>query len=210
MNKQNSVRIDLELIHPYLKFKLNKLLQKCNEQGIYLIITEGYRTKEYQDELYARGRTKAGTIVTNARGCDYQSQHQWGVAFDIAINEKGNEYNMAYIRKVATIAKAKPIKLGWGGDWSDFQDNPHFYLTKWGTTPRLLKLLYRNFDKFKTTWYRKVNKTEGLYIWDKSHKNKIKKLPYQTQVKVLWRHLRWSRIEYDGTVGYMRSKFLKK
>lgn len=206
---KNDIRIDLDLLHPWLVYKLKKLLKKCNEQGIYLIITEGYRTKEYQDELYARGRTKPGTICTNARGCDYQSQHQWGVAFDIAIANEGHLWDTSYFNRVAVIAKSKEVGLKWGGDWTNPVDRPHFYLGKWGSTPFTLKLLYKNFEKFKSTWYRKVNKTEGLYIWDKAHKKRKKLVKNQSQVKVFWKHLRWSRVEYDGTVGYMRSKFLK-
>ncbi len=44
-----------------------------NEKGIYLIIMEGFRTKAYQDGLYAKGRIKPGKIVTNAKGSTKQS-----------------------------------------------------------------------------------------------------------------------------------------
>lgn len=209
MNKKNDVRVDVNLLHPMLRHKLNLLLKKCNEEGIYLIITEGFRTVEQQNALYAKGRTTAGKIVTWAVGSQYQSQHQWGIAFDIAINDPKNVYNMAYIKRVANIAKMKSISLGWGGDWSDFPDNPHFYLKKWGSTTYTLKLLYGTVDKFKKKWVAKVNKKSGLYIWDKTHKKKTRLMPYGVEVNVLWRHLKWSRIEYDGTVGYARSKYLK-
>lgn len=75
------------------------------EKGIYLIITEGFRSKEYQDSLYAKGRTKPGKIVTNAKGSTYSSQHMWGIAFDIAINDSKLLYDTATIKKVAVIAK---------------------------------------------------------------------------------------------------------
>lgn len=209
MNKNNSIRIDVDLLHPWLKHKLNKLLVECNKQGIYLIITEGFRTKEYQDELYAKGRTKAGNIVTNARGSDYASQHQWGVAFDIAINDNKLLYDVNTIRKVANITKQKSINLGWGGDWTGFKDYPHFYLKKWGSTPTPLKIVYRTVDNFKKTWVANVHRKDGLYIWDKTHKKQKRLMPNGAKVNVLWKHIRWSRIEYDGTVGYARSKFLK-
>ena len=107
MKTNHDIRVDLNKLHPYLKYKLKLLLKSCEKQGIYLIITEGYRTKEYQDELYAKGRTKPGIVVTNARGSDYSSQHQWGVAFDIAINDNKLLYDVNTIRKVANIAKQK-------------------------------------------------------------------------------------------------------
>lgn len=209
MNKNNSIRIDVDLLHPWLKYKLNKLLVECNKQGIYLIITEGFRTKEYQDELYAKGRTKAGIVVTNARGSDYASQHQWGVAFDIAINDNKLLYNVDMLTKVSEIAKSKNIKLGWGGDWTNPVDRPHFYLSKWGSTPFLLKVRYRTFDNFKKTWVAKVHRKDGLYIWDKTHKKQKRLMPNGAKVNVLWKHIKWSRIEYDGTNGYVRSKYLK-
>ena len=209
MNKNNSIRIDVDLLHPWLKYKLNKLLVECNKQGIYLIITEGFRTKEYQDELYAKGRTKAGIVVTNARGSDYSSQHQGGVAFDIAINDNKLLYNVDMLTKVSNIAKSKSIKLGWGGDWKNPVDRPHFYLSKWGSTPFRLKVLYRTFDNFKKTLTAQVHRKDGLYIWDKTHKKQKRLIPNGAKVNVLWKHIRWSRIEYDGTVGYARSKFLK-
>lgn len=107
MKKQNDIRVDLEKMHPWLVYKLKLLLKHCNENGIYLIITEGFRTKEYQDSLYAKGRTKPGKVVTNAKGSTYSSQHMWGIAFDIAINDSKLLYDNGTIKKVAKIAKSK-------------------------------------------------------------------------------------------------------
>lgn len=207
MNKKNDIRIDINLLHPWLRYKLSKMLLECNEYGIYLIITEGFRTVEYQDKLYAQGRTTPGNKVTNAKGSDYQSQHQWGIAFDIAINDNNNTYNMTYIEKVAAIAKS--VGLGWGGDWTDFKDYPHFYLKKWGSTTFMLKLMYGKFTKFKKTWTAKVNKKNGLWIWNKTHKKKIKLVKYNKTVNVMWKHLIWTKVEYNGIAGYMRSKYLR-
>lgn len=209
MNKSNSIRIDVDLLHPWLKHKLQKLIDECNKQGIYLIITEGFRSRERQDQLYAQGRTAPGNIVTYAKGSDYTSQHQWGVAFDIAINNPGNIYDMSYIRKVAVIAKQKSIGLAWGGDWVGFKDNPHFYLGKWGSTPTTLKSQYKTFENFKKTWKATVTRRGGLNIWDKTHKKKKRHLNNSDVVNVMWRHKVWSKIEYRGLVGYMRSKYLK-
>ena len=57
MKKEHNIRIDRSKLHPWLDQKLTVLLKKCEKQGIYLIITEGFRSKEYQDSLYAQGRT---------------------------------------------------------------------------------------------------------------------------------------------------------
>lgn len=68
MKKEHNIRIDRSKLHPWLDQKLTVLLRKCAKKEIYLIITEGFRSKEYQDSLYAQGRTKPGKIVTNAKG----------------------------------------------------------------------------------------------------------------------------------------------
>ena len=128
MERKHDIRIDRTLIHPLLDFKLTKLLKQCAKKGIFLIITEGYRTVERQDALYAKGRTAPGTIVTGARGSSFTSQHQWGIAFDIAINDKDKTYDVALLCEVGSIAKK--IGLGWGGNWKDLIDRPHFYLKK--------------------------------------------------------------------------------
>ena len=141
----HDIRIQRSKLHPWLNYKLTLLLNQCEKKGIYLIITQGFRSKAEQDNLYAQGRTKPGNIVTNAKGSDYSSQHQWGIAFDIAINEK-DIYNAAKIKEVAKIAKSKKVGLAWGGDWISPVDMPHFYLDKWGDTPRQLKTTYGNFE----------------------------------------------------------------
>ena len=80
MKNQHDVRIDRSKLHPWLDYKLSLLLRNCEKQEIFLIITEGFRTVAYQDELYAKGRTKPGNIVTNAKGSTYSSQHMWGTS----------------------------------------------------------------------------------------------------------------------------------
>ena len=164
MKKEHDVRINRTKLHPWLNYKLGLLLKQCAKKGIYLIITEGFRSKEYQDKLYAKGRTKPGNIVTNAKGSDYSSQHQWGIAFDIALKYDvdgdgritDDTYNNKGIKDVAKIAKSKKVGLAWGGDWVSPVDTPHFYLEKWGDTPAKLKRTYGTFEKFKKTWTKEV------------------------------------------------------
>ena len=146
MKKEHDVRIDRTKLHPWLDYKLTVLLKKCAKKKIYLIITEGFRTKKYQDQLYAKGRTKPGKVVTNAKGSTYSSQHMWGIAFDIAIQYKKDLYDINTIKKVAKIAKG--IGLGWGGDWKSIVDTPHFYLPKWGSTATELKRTYKTPEMF--------------------------------------------------------------
>lgn len=211
MIKHNDIRIDRKKLHPWLNYKIDLLLKKCNKKGIYLIITEGYRSVEYQDNLYSKGRTKKGNIVTNAKGKDYQSQHQWGIAFDVAINDTKLLYDTETLKKVSKIAKSKSVGLAWGGDWVRPVDMPHFYLNKWGDTTIKLKTTYKTPDKFRLEWVRVVRGTKkGLNIWNKS-KTKVlyHKVPNGNEVNVMYIKGNYAKVEYLGVVGYMKTKYLK-
>jgi peptidoglycan LD-endopeptidase CwlK len=106
-----------------------QLLQDLRAAGIGAKIISGTRTYEEQDVLYAQGRTRGGTRVTNARAG--HSNHNFGVAFDIGIFDA----NGKYWEESPAYAKAGEIgkKLGllWGGDWR-MGDEPHFeYRPAW-------------------------------------------------------------------------------
>lgn len=201
----NDVRIDMYKLHPNLRYKLNKLLKLCDKSGIGIIITEGFRTKGYQNMLYAKGRTEKGNIVTNAKGSSYSSQHQWGIAFDIAINDKKNTYNVRMIGKVAQLAKK--CNLCWGGDWKSFQDNPHFYLGKWGSDTRKLKEQYVAPDTFMKTWTAKTKKKLPLYKTI-TKVGKVTTIPAGSRVYILYKKAWYAKVEYDGKIGYINKKWL--
>lgn len=109
--------------------KVLEIIEQAYKEGIYVLITDGYRSKAEQDALYAIGRTKPGKIVTNAKGG--QSNHNFGIAVDFCLtNEKGTIANYTVNsdwRRVAAIAKSKGFE--WGGDWKGFVDNPHLEYT---------------------------------------------------------------------------------
>ncbi|MEH7605487.1 M15 family metallopeptidase, partial [Priestia megaterium] len=120
-------------LHPVVEEKKNKLVQQASEQGISIVITEGFRSKEEQDKLYAKGRTEEGNIVTYSKGG--QSYHNYGLAIDFAIQLKegqviwdmkydGNNNNQSDWMEVVDIAKN--LGFEWGGDWQGFKDYPHF------------------------------------------------------------------------------------
>lgn len=204
---------DIKELHPWLQYKIGLLQEECIKKGLKLGIGECFRSVEEQNALYAKGRTTKGKVVTNAKGTSYSSQHQWGVAFDVFQNIKGKEYDTKFLNKVGKIAKR--LGLGWGGDWKNLVDRPHFYLKKWGSTPSELKKKYGTFHAFKKTWSRKVTGTKkGLNVWNKSHtKVKIKKLKNGTSVNVMYFKIfpwgKCAKVEYKGTVGYMKAKYLK-
>lgn len=115
-------------VHPVVAAKARQLISLSYKEGINVIITQGLRTIEEQNELYAQGRTRPGKIVTNAKGG--YSYHNFGLAFDFALlNDDGSvSWNVnEKWKRVGTLGKQ--LGLEWGGDWKDFKDYPHFQLT---------------------------------------------------------------------------------
>lgn len=127
---------DINELHPKVKELAEKLIAECKKQGLNVLITETYRTVARQDALYAQGRTTPGSIVTNAKGSDMSSYHQWRLAFDFCQNIRGKEYDMTFMNKVGAIGQK--LGLEWGGAWTGFKDTPHFQYT-YGLTIAQLK-----------------------------------------------------------------------
>lgn len=151
---------DITQLHPRLQAIIPKLIEECKKNGVPIKIGECVRTVAEQNTLYAQGRTAPGCIVTYAKGTDYQSQHQWGIAcdfyLDMDVDGDGSKTDDAFnnadrgFEKVGAIAKK--FGLGWGGDWSSPIDRPHLYLPDWGATTTALKKAYGTPAKFKATW----------------------------------------------------------
>jgi peptidoglycan L-alanyl-D-glutamate endopeptidase CwlK len=130
---------------------MNELKDACAALGYNIKITECFRTVEEQDALYAQGRYTAGKIVTNARGKDFSSMHQWGIAFDICrAGSKPYDNSDHFFDHVGQIGRS--LGLEWGGDWKSIKDLCHFQLPTWGSTPAKLKRMYGNPAAFMRQW----------------------------------------------------------
>lgn len=111
--------------------------------GLTVQILSGTRTYAEQTAIYAQGRTKPGSVVTNAKAG--QSNHNFGIAFDIGIF-KGKTYytgkndaeNKAYLDASKLI---KPVGLLWGGDWRSSKDYPHYELPVGGKSVSQIRAL---------------------------------------------------------------------
>ena len=143
---------DITKCHPRLRQLAKELVVECQKKGLSIKLTECLRTVEEQNDLYAKGRTKPGSIVTNAKGTSYSSMHQWGVAFDICRNDgKGAYYDSdGFFTKVGKIGMQ--LGLEWGGSWTSPVDKPHFQLKDWGSTSSKLKAQYKTPANFMKTW----------------------------------------------------------
>lgn len=123
-NKISQIR--LGTLHPKVRTDFKQFIEDAEEGlNITLRISQALRTMEEQQSLYDLGRTKSGSIVTNAKpGSSY---HNYGLAVDLVVMVDGKldwNYDMG---KLVTYA----IKHGiaWGGNWKKFKDKPHFEKT---------------------------------------------------------------------------------
>ncbi|MEK4760811.1 M15 family metallopeptidase [Viridibacillus sp. FSL E2-0187] len=143
-------------LHPIVEENKNILLKKAAEIDIDVIITEGLRPFEKQDELYNQGRSTKGNIVTYSKGGE--SFHNYGLAFDYAIKNAngGIEWDIEYDGnhngesdwfEVAKLAKE--LGFEWGGDWRKFKDYPHLQMT-FGLSIPMLQEGYRLAEDNKT------------------------------------------------------------
>lgn len=112
---------------PLVKRKADMVVAEMKKRGYDVHIYEGYRSVTSQNELYAQGRTKPGSIVTNAKGGE--SLHNYGVAVDIVFGVKGRPSWAEELpwRMLGEVGKMYGFECG--GDWKQFTDRPHFQIT---------------------------------------------------------------------------------
>ncbi len=127
--------IPITELHPVVFAKQNELISEAGKAGITILITDGFRSNEEQDAIYAKGRTSEGKIVTQVQGG--QSYHNYGLAIDFALRTKKGEvvWDMKYDGNkngqadwMEVVAIAKRLGFTWGGDWKNFPDYPHLQI----------------------------------------------------------------------------------
>lgn len=139
----------IKLLHPKLRDEvMNIYAEICEALSGRAICRFAYtlRTFAEQDAIYAQGRTKAGKIVSNAKGG--LSMHNYGLAVDIVLIVDGKEASWDVKKDFDGDGKAdwqeivtifKQYGWEWGGDWK-FVDAPHFQKTLGHNVRELLAL----------------------------------------------------------------------
>lgn len=94
-----------------------QVLRELRAAGLAPQLVSGRRTCAEQNALYAKGRTTAGPVVTQARGC--QSWHVAGRAVDVQF-PRGTPEQYAQLGAIAKNLGGK-----WGGDFPGFPDVGH-------------------------------------------------------------------------------------
>lgn len=115
---------DISELCPTAQKACRLFLEKCEEKGLKVLITETYRSQERQNYLYEQGRTRSGKIVTWTKNSRHTSRRAW----DICKNKKGEEYSDSnFFKECGKIAKE--LGITWGGEWKT-ADTPHFEIDK--------------------------------------------------------------------------------
>jgi peptidoglycan L-alanyl-D-glutamate endopeptidase CwlK len=128
LTEQDQLR--LAGVHPDLIAKVNKVLSAMHALGFPMAVTDGVRTQQQQQKLYARGRTEPGPIVTYADGVMKKSNHQvkgdgLGRAVDCAFVVGGTFSWDARLPWKAYGACVEALGLRWGGSFTTLHDLPH-------------------------------------------------------------------------------------
>ena len=113
-------------INPEFASVISSVLHELAAQGYKPKVVSGFRSFEEQNYLYSLGRTRSGSIVTNAEAGE--SWHNYGLAVDIAL-QGADAYpnNSPFWDAMGAIAHRyadNGVALVWGGDWNS-PDRPH-------------------------------------------------------------------------------------
>ncbi len=135
---------NLQTILPRVQLKLRHWLAEAipaaKAQGYTLKVICGTRSYDEQNTLYAQGRTKPGSRVTNAKGG--YSNHNFGIAIDIGLfdDANGGKYveSDAPYRKLAKACPPPP-SITWGGSWASFPDTPHYQSNLFGNSTKEIR-----------------------------------------------------------------------
>jgi peptidoglycan L-alanyl-D-glutamate endopeptidase CwlK len=130
----------LDGMHPQLMKQAALLLGAMQACGFPMMITDGLRTLEEQQALYAKGRTIPGKIVTYADGVHNRSNHQshddgLGHALDCTFLNTALPApkpfwptDAEWMKRWKAYGKLSvALGLQWGGDWQR-PDIPHIQL----------------------------------------------------------------------------------
>jgi peptidoglycan L-alanyl-D-glutamate endopeptidase CwlK len=129
----------IETLHPLVRSLFYHFINRVEKElGIQLRVTSAFRSFKEQNQLYAKGRTLPGRIVTYATAG--KSYHNYGLAVDVVEIKDGVAlWDNPKWKDIADIGRS--LGLEWGGDWITSIDKPHFQYS-FGLSTRELRDLY--------------------------------------------------------------------
>jgi peptidoglycan L-alanyl-D-glutamate endopeptidase CwlK len=131
----------LQTCHPLLVTLFERVIARA-DLALDLSVLCGHRTNEEQAELYAKGRTAPGKVITHKRPGESKHNRQPSHAVDVAPYVGGSvSWAWPHYHAVAPVIRAEwaamqaegivpaGVTLTWGGDWQTFPDGPHWELS---------------------------------------------------------------------------------
>lgn len=118
-------------VNPQFRTRMTDTIRDMRKEGASMVVTDGFRDYQRQDQLYAQGRTAPGNRVTGARGG--QSWHNYGVAADATFHDNNGQPTWTPDGQQDSPlwqrygAKGAAHGLEWGGNWRN-PDRPHHEL----------------------------------------------------------------------------------
>lgn len=138
-------------LHPKISTEVRNAIDYIEKNilpsNMAIRIAQADRTIEYQDALYAQGRTKSGPIVTWAKGGSSYHNFDLAIDFTLMYDLDGNgtfeslkwDIN-SYWMKVVNYFKS--LGYTWGGDRKKNKDLPHLEKS-FGYTVQKLYAMYK-------------------------------------------------------------------
>jgi len=128
--QQNLARLDLA-VQPTMREVTQIAKSVAKSFKLDVTVISGHRSYEQQADLYAKGRTAPGSIVTYAK--PGSSNHNFGTAIDFGIFAGGKYLDArepglterVYLAIFNNI-EAEGLRVDWGGNWKQLKDTPHF------------------------------------------------------------------------------------
>lgn len=113
---------------PAFSLRLWLALREANRQGLNIALFDGLRTPQRQSWLYAQGRTRTGSRVTNASTV-FTSWHGYGMSGDCVFLNSRGQWNWPAVNDTRKLWQkwleiAQRFGLTTGLNWS-FVDAPH-------------------------------------------------------------------------------------
>ena len=111
----------IEKLDPRIRCTVKHLINFMEDKyKIRMRVTDGYRSHAQQNELYKKGRTTKGPVVTWVKAG--YSYHNYGLAIDVCTIENGKAY---WREKDYKLFNNEAVKFG--AEWGiKFKDKPHF------------------------------------------------------------------------------------
>ena len=128
--QQNLSRLDLA-VQPTMREVTQIAKSVAKSFNLDVSVISGHRSFEEQADLYAKGRTAPGDVVTYAR--PGSSNHNFGTAIDFGIFAGGKYLDARepglterVYRSIWNNIEAEGLRIEWGGNWKRLKDTPHF------------------------------------------------------------------------------------